>query len=343
MTEMVRSDALRRFQELVAVLGGDATALLRAVRIPAGALLDGKQFVAFRSMLRLLERGAATLGCSDFGLRLAALQDMEIFGPLALAAQNCATIDEAVDCFSRYFHTHNPALQIVIDRQARGTTLIGFRVLLVRPPLHPQFDERCVALAHSCLKWISADSCRPLKVLLPHPRLSAARVYRASFRCQVRFEQPVTAVEVSTAELHRPVPRHNPQLHHIATAFLEGLGDKPSARLSLRVRETIRPLLSTGRCGHASVSGALYLHHRTLQRRLAAEGTSFEQIKDEVRRDMAQHYLTTSAVPLSQVSALLGYSEQSALTRSCQRWFGSAPLELRRNAGSTNRSEEREI
>ena len=71
------------------------------------------------------------------------------------------------------------------------------------------------------------------------------------------------------------------------------------------------------------------MHPRTLQRRLRDDGTTFEDIKDEARRDLAQRYLAYAEVPLAQVTAVLDYSEQSALTRSCQRWFRTTPSALR--------------
>ena len=71
------------------------------------------------------------------------------------------------------------------------------------------------------------------------------------------------------------------------------------------------------------------MHPRTLQRRLREEGTTFEDMKDEARRDLAQRYLSHPDVPLTQVSALLDYSEQSALVRSCRRWFQATPRALR--------------
>jgi AraC-like DNA-binding protein len=71
------------------------------------------------------------------------------------------------------------------------------------------------------------------------------------------------------------------------------------------------------------------MHPRTLQRRLREEGTTFEAIKDEARQDLAQRYLAQPDVPLTQITALLGYSEQSALGRSCRRWFGATPREMR--------------
>ena len=76
------------------------------------------------------------------------------------------------------------------------------------------------------------------------------------------------------------------------------------------------------------------MHPRTLQRRLREQDTTFEDIKDETRRDLALRYLAHPEVPLAQVTTVLDYSEQSALTRSCQRWFHTTPSALRANLTS---------
>jgi AraC-like DNA-binding protein len=90
-----------------------------------------------------------------------------------------------------------------------------------------------------------------------------------------------------------------------------------------------RPGLGTGTCGHREVAKALYMHPRALQRRLQEEGTTFETIKDDVRRDLAQRYLSQPDAPLTQVTDLLDYSEQSAFGRSCRRWFDTSPRGFR--------------
>ena len=81
------------------------------------------------------------------------------------------------------------------------------------------------------------------------------------------------------------------------------------------------------------VAGELAMHPKTLQRRLLAEGQPFKDLVDEVRRN---RFLELAAQPgtfnLTQLALLLGYSEQAALTRSCRRWFGCPPTELRRRA-----------
>jgi AraC-like DNA-binding protein len=73
----------------------------------------------------------------------------------------------------------------------------------------------------------------------------------------------------------------------------------------------------------------LALHPRTLQRKLADEGTSFAAIKDEVRKQLALEYLGATRMPIGQISLMLGFPAQSALTRACRQWFGATPMALR--------------
>src|SRR5258705_10637328 len=71
------------------------------------------------------------------------------------------------------------------------------------------------------------------------------------------------------------------------------------------------------------------MHARTLQRRLATEGVRCQDLIERERRDQAARYLAEPGLHLSQITGLLGYSEQSALNRSCRRWFGKTPRQYR--------------
>jgi AraC-like DNA-binding protein len=78
-------------------------------------------------------------------------------------------------------------------------------------------------------------------------------------------------------------------------------------------------------------SAALELHltERTLRRKLAAEGSQFQRLKDGVRRDMAIHYLSQTSMPISLISQALGFSEPSAFTRAFRQWTGELPKTYR--------------
>ena len=80
----------------------------------------------------------------------------------------------------------------------------------------------------------------------------------------------------------------------------------------------------------SEVARTLHLHPRTLQRRLVVVGTSFGQVVDDLRRDRAHRYITTTDLSLAQVADLVGFAEQSTLSHAVRRWFGLSPGELRR-------------
>lgn len=332
MNEQVRAGALRNFVTLVNQLGGDADTLLNTVGLNQQQLADPDHYIDFRAMLALLEHTATTLSCANFGLRLAIQQDFDIFGPLALAAQNCETLGDAIRCTSRFFHTHNPYKKVVLRQPNEQLARVEVRMALPNPPPCRQIAERNAMLAYQTLKMLSSNGYHPQRVLLPHPPLSAATNYRQWFGpARVLFEQDGVGIDFKVEDLELPLLGHNDQLRRIATAYLENQWQQMAQPPSLeeRVRETIKTLLPSGRCKQTHLAAALCLHPRTLQRRLAVENTSFEQLKDDVRRHIAQHHLQNSCLPLSQVAALLGYSEQSALTRSCHRWFKLPPRALR--------------
>ena len=69
-----------------------------------------------------------------------------------------------------------------------------------------------------------------------------------------------------------------------------------------------------------------------LQRHLGAEGSSFQLQKDQMRREVAIFRLHTSAVPLAQLAAELGFTDSAAFQRAFKRWTGNAPGSYRRPA-----------
>jgi AraC-like DNA-binding protein len=102
--------------------------------------------------------------------------------------------------------------------------------------------------------------------------------------------------------------------------------------VSEKVAELAHRLLPTGQCGVDAIASEFAIHPRTLQRRLAAEGRRCQEVIERERRALAARYLAEPGLPLSQIASLLGYAEQSALNRSCRRWFGKTPGQVRADA-----------
>ena len=109
------------------------------------------------------------------------------------------------------------------------------------------------------------------------------------------------------------------------------------ARTSHRARELIISSCPNGEPKRGEIAKALYMSERTLQRRLQDEGTSFHQILDNTRRELAQQHLRRRKVSLAQPAYLLGFADQSNFHRACKRWFESSPGRYRAGA-ETDRS-----
>jgi AraC-like DNA-binding protein len=281
-------------------------------------------------LIDLLEHSAADLGCPDFGLRLAERQDIGILGTLSVAMRYSTTVGEAMHCASKYLYVYNAAIAFTIDtRAARGQARLEFGVLVQHAPHWAQTAEHGIGLASRIMTLLSEGRCHLQRVWLSHPAVATEATYRSLFDAPVTFQADRLALAYAAKDMDRPISEQNRQLHELATNYLDSQLPRGRTLFTVQVRQAIEALLGTGTCSHRQVANVLYMHPRSMQRRLQDEGTTFEEIKDEVRRDLAQRYLSQPDVPLTQVTALLDYSEQSAFGRSCRRWFHATPREFR--------------
>jgi hypothetical protein len=286
---MVGVDALRRLPDLVTRLGGDANALLAKVQIDPILLENRLAVIPYRSLVLLLERAAAELECRDFGMRLASLQDgAKVLGPLEVVMRNSATLREAFRYCAEHLHAHSTGTRIGIEEdRARRSVLLRFETRVARLPHHPQTVEHDLLLAQHGALDLSGGRVRAREVWLAHQPLSPPSAYRACFGATVRFDHGANGLVFAGRELDLPIPDADPQLYELATHFIEQRFPRGRPFLTARVRAIVERLLLAGDCTHAGVASMLGMHPRTLQRRLRAEGGSFEGIKRVVRREIA--------------------------------------------------------
>ena len=328
---LVQAQSLRGYTELVRDLGGNPTRLLRQAGIDPGDLNRLAVFIDFEAQIDLLERSAAELHCPDFGIRLAERQDVGILGTLAVAVRYSATLGEAMRCVSKYLEVYNTAIAFTIETgQPSGEATLELKPLREHSPLPlAQATEHGVGLAWRIMTMLSEGRCDLLRVWLPHPGIGTAADYRTHFDAPIDFRSDHGALAVAESSLDLPISENVVELHDTATRYLDAQLSRGTRDLAPRVRETVIAFLGTGNCRRRDVAGALLIHSRTMQRRLADEGTSFEVIKDEARRELALRYLAQPDLSMSQITLLLGYGEQASFGRSCRRWFGGSPREMR--------------
>ena len=324
----IRASALRGFAALVSELGGSGPEFLAASGLDETDVAGRDAFLSLGVVEGLLEGAASRLSVPDFGLRMAAQQDLDFMGPVAVAIENSRTVGEALECAKRYLFVHSPALSLAPIADPLGNPeVIGLRYRLGTAA---QSIDYGIAIVHRILFVINGAVPYGLRsVQLPHPPLAPEAVYSDFFAAQVTFDSTSAVLRVPRQLLLAPVSGGNDLLRDIAIDYLETHFGHKGLPVSDLVAEIVVDHLGIDTPDLSKVARLLKLHPRTLQRILSAEGTSFYTIVDEVRRDQTLKLITTTQLSFSQIATRVGMREQTSLARAVRRWFNTSSTRLR--------------
>ncbi|WP_373847469.1 AraC family transcriptional regulator [Delftia acidovorans] len=231
----------------------------------------------------------------------------------------------------RHMAVISDATSFTLERDARGYWLSIHHIGATRPVPRQRVEFAVLTLLVLC-NWLTRRDVRPLAVefMAEAPAPSHEAAYRAAFGLLPRFGEDANRFLLSEADLLAPIPTHNPELLALHEKLVETeLDHLGQAGVGARVRHEIARLLPQGEPRREDVASLLGLTDRTLQRRLQAEDTSYQQLLDETRRELALQYLGEPRPSLAEVADLLGFVDQSNLFRACRRWFGMPPGQYR--------------
>lgn len=333
MQPLIRAASLRGFGALVTELGGDPAELLERFGIAPQTLQDEDGLLSITAHDRMLDAAAADLDCPDLGLRLAERQDLTILGPVARAIRSSETATEALDSAAQFMFVHSPVLTIGVDEDPwgrRGVVALTYRKELAESPYSPQAIELGLGVFYQVAVQLLGHSTGLRSVEIPHGPLSPVDRYLGFFGADVKFDRPVAALCADRRVLDSAFATADEEirrgaLDHLADAYVD-----PADSIANQVRRVVSESLPGQIPPLATVARTLLLHPRTLQRRLVVVDTTYERVVDDLRRDRAHRFITTTDLSFIQIADLVGFSEQSTLSHAVRRWFGLSPGELRR-------------
>lgn len=331
----IRSSAIRGYASLVSQLGGDPKSLLAQHNLPT-SISDESLHLSAPAVARLLEESAHQLGCPDFGLQLAHYQDISILGPLAVAMQHSETVGDALEVGTRYLALHSAATKFTLvggNSESQATHEFRYELGPSNLPSLIQSYDLGLSVAHRVLKLAICRDFQLVRVHLPHAALAPRARYISHFGAPVDFNKRNAALLFPSSVLKLRCNRSDEAIKAVALHFLKDHADCNSSSISLEVRAAISNALGLSRSRLTDIARAMHVHPRQMQRLLDREGTSFDEVRNQVVKQTTMRYLSSTQIPLGQVAELVGLSTQSALTRSCRRWFGQTPSSIRKNAG----------
>ena len=171
----------------------------------------------------------------------------------------------------------------------------------------------------------------PLEIKFKHRAPRNTAEHERLFGSTISFGGAANQVVFDAKTLSLPVVKADPRLCALLDRHAEALLAKYPRQDTLidRVRSIIRNELNGGDPSLERVAGELALSPRTMQRRLREQGSSHQELLDQLRRDLAISYLREPEMALCEVAYLLGFSESSAFHRAFKRWTGMTPGEFR--------------
>jgi AraC-like DNA-binding protein len=303
--------------------------IVRQAGLPSGFFGQEKIFVSTEEFFALWRAIAAVSDDPEIGLTLgvegACTQQ---YDPTAIAALCSQSFRDAVERMARYKQLTCPEeIQI---RTGRSETSVSFIWL------HGRDDEPGV-LVDLCLSWILAIGRRGTGEELTALRLELTRKaahrerLEAHYGCRVQFRAERNAIVFRNADLERAFVTRNADLLAMVGPQLDReLEDRVGgAALGERVSSAVKRALAGRRPSLSDVARDLGTSARTLQRRLAESGLTFQQLVEDARREMARHYLAQPAMELIETAYLLGFEDSNSFFRAFHQWEGTSPGEWR--------------
>lgn len=308
--------------------GADGEALARRSGIDTLAHADPDNRVPMSRYVALMR--AASEACEDpaFALHYGAEIDLAEFSILGLLFNAAGSIVDGFNQVNRYG-------RLVVDVDLPGSERAQFFRqdgalwavdTRINPNAFPELTEATFA------RFIAMTRRSPhghgvLQVQVTHPAPAYAEEYERVFHAPTTFGTTWNAMRLDEEWLSRSLGRPPSYAFGVLRQHAETLlGRLEKAETTKgQVESLLLPILHTGRASIGFVAAQMGVSRQTLYRRLRREGVTFEQVLDEIRRQLAIDYLSARRASVNETAYLIGFSSAGAFSRAFKRWTGTAP------------------
>jgi AraC-like DNA-binding protein len=306
--------------------------LLSRVGLTIDQIDDPERRINAPNQIAFLEVAADALNDDLLGLRLAEEFDLRDLGLLYYVMASSDTLGDALERASRYSRITNEAV-VLQYQEAREPKL---RLAYSGIPRHTDLQqiEFCIVAMVRVSRALSGRRFVPKHVSISHIRPRGLAKFAGLLGKDLEFGGDADEIDFPAGSADWALVDADARLNKILLKTCEeSLSSRKSntGRLRITVENTISPLLPHGQAKASVVAKKLGMSERTLVRRLAEEGETFNEILQELKASLAFRYLEEDSMPISRIAWLLGFEETSSFSHACRRWTGKSPRELRRS------------
>ena len=244
------------------------------------------------------------------------------------------TLRNALERLVKYSSLLSTFANLSLVHGEEETQLIFTGSIEVPDLVHESSDFYVVSVLRMC-EITSPNSMKPKHIYMsrPVPPEILRRAFDKLTHCHMTFNCDDIRIVFDNETLDTPLTSPNPKLARMNDEIVEQyLSQYLSNSIRRQVTESIINYLPNGTPNADVVAASLLISRRTLQRKLASENTSFRQLLNDVRRQLAVKYIQHPTRALAETAYLLGFSEPSNFTRAFTSWFGQSPAKYRQDS-----------
>jgi AraC-like DNA-binding protein len=340
MLARVTGSYLLPLLETAASRGVGARDLARAAGLPDGALDPLPESLAASDYIVLLAAGAELADDPHFGLHVGERVRLGTYSVYGLILLACADFAQALEQTQRYEQLAHDLGRSRLEVDA-AANIACYTWTSHFPDATRHLAESVFAGIRTFGSWLAGRPLAPLRLAFAHASDADPAEYARVLGMVPAFGAGANLACFDATLLAMPVPNADAGMYPVLQQHAERLlQDRESARKDERephgivaeVRAAVIRNLATDRVRLAGIAAELGLSPRTLQRKLADAGASFQQVLDAARFALAQDYLRQRGLSLADIAFLLGYQEQSAFTHAFREWSGMNPGAWRERA-----------
>lgn len=311
--------------------GCDAQALFSEAGLDFALLDEPEARYPVPQTTLLWQKAVAATGDETLGIKAIRHITPATFHAVGLSVMASETLEQAFGRMRRFVDLVTDASEIEL-LSTDHEFVVELKLREGAQPAHQSTDGFLCLLANAG-KGLGDPSLVPQRVELsrPAPQVRNLEFFEKSFAAPLKFGSNTMRIVYELAMVRTRLKGANPliaeHLDQASQAAIERL--KPASSVSKKIRAWAVNHLPQGAPSIEEAAWYMNMSARNLQRKLADEGTNLASIVDEIRQTEAAHRLKQSQDSLTAIALDLGFSDASAFSRACKRWFGKSPSDIR--------------
>ncbi len=312
--------------------GLDSNAILKRAGLDPARMNDPNARYSYPAVTNLWKTAAKASGDPCFGLKAASFWHPTTLHALGYTWLASNTLYDALQRAARYIRIVNTAAMATFEE-----TEMGYRFRMGMDdawrgiqPANEAMDAGMALIIDMC-RSCYGPNLNPTLIETRRPKPTAGlNQFEDLFKAPIHFSCAANAIYFAKQDVTKYLPTSNAEMARTNEKIIvDYLARLDKNNITTQVKAKLLDMLPSGQFTEEDVIQTLHLSQRTLQRKLKEEGTSYKALLEETRKELAKEYVNDTSLSFSEITYLLGFSEQSNFTRAFKRWEGQSPSAYR--------------